>query len=56
MTGTIIYLYLVGFCVALHLTSYAPDERHIGKVLFAVCWPVICPAIYAWAIIKALRQ
>ena len=50
------YFYLAGLFPALHIASDAPGHMHIGKVLFALCWPVVCPPIYAWAIIKAVRE
>lgn len=50
------YLYLAGLFPALHIASDAPGSMHLGKVLFALCWPVVCPPIYAWAICKAVRE
>jgi hypothetical protein len=50
------YLYLAGLFPVLHLASDAPGPMHIGKIVFVLLWPLICPATYAWAIWKAASE
>lgn len=56
MIWAALYFYAAGIFPALHIASYAPGQMHIGKIAFALFWPVICPPIYIIAICRAVAE